>query len=120
MAERDHVSFFLNGKKVEVSGDDCFLTGAEFLRTRLGLTGTKIVCAEGDCGACTVLISHAVALQNGQLDFIPINACIQFVFQFDGLHVVTIEGLTLPFTNLHPIQQSFVTHHSAQCDTYLK
>lgn len=115
MPNRDHVTFYLNGEKVNVSGDGCFLTGAEFLRTRRGLTGTKIVCAEGDCGACTVLVSHPVALQNGQLDFIPINACIQFVFQFDGLHVISIEGLTHGETSLHPIQQAFVTYHGAQC-----
>ena len=67
----------------------CFLSLVEFLRQR-GLVGTKIGCAEGDCGACTVLAGHP---EHGSLRYQTIVSCIQPVHQLDGMHVVTIEGV---------------------------
>ena len=55
---RDHVLLYLNGQPVRVGGDDVFLSLSDFLRRRRGLTGTKVVCAEGDCGSCAVLIGR--------------------------------------------------------------
>lgn len=103
MATRDHVIFWINGQRREVRGDDCFLTLAEYLRTRLGLVGTKIVCSEGDCGSCTVLVGN-----------VPIDSCIRFVFQLDGADIVTIEGLSAG-GELMPIQQAMIDCHGSQC-----
>ena len=52
---RDHVLLYINGRRQQVGGGDCFLSLSDFLRLRLGMVGTKIVCSEGDCGSCTVL-----------------------------------------------------------------
>ncbi len=108
---RDHVRFFLNGQERIVRGQDAFATLAEYLRWQLGVCGTKVVCAEGDCGACTVLVGR---VNGDDIRYLPIDACIQFVFQIDGTHVVTIEGLP---TNgdLHPVQRAMIDSHGSQC-----
>jgi xanthine dehydrogenase small subunit len=108
---RDHVRFFLNGKERIVRGHDAFATLTEYLRWNLGLCGTKVVCAEGDCGACTVLFGR---LSGDQLRYVPVDACIQFVFQLDGAHVVTVEGLP-GNGDLHSVQQAMVDDHGSQC-----
>ena len=72
--------------------------------------GTKIVCAEGDCGACTVLVGRPTA----KCGICPSIACIQFVFQLDGTHVVTVEGLP-ENGDMHPVQQAMVDCHGSQC-----
>ena len=73
------------------------------LRGPLGLTGTKEGCAEGECGACTVL-----------LDGDPVNACLIAIGQCEGRHVTTVEGLAQG-GQLHPIQQAFHEEHGLQC-----
>jgi xanthine dehydrogenase small subunit len=105
------IRFFLNGKPVSVDGDDAFLTLANFLRYLRALTGTKIVCEEGDCGACSVLIGRPAG---DSLAYLPINSCIQFLFQVNGTHVVTVEGLRQNGA-LHPVQEAMVRCHGAQC-----
>ena len=90
MAIRDHLVLFLNGNRHEVHGSDCFLSLSDFLRYRLGLTGTKIVCSEGDCGSCTVLVGRP---EDKAFKYRPIDSCIRLMFQLDGVHVVTVEGL---------------------------
>jgi xanthine dehydrogenase small subunit len=104
---RDYVRFFLNSREHIVRGDAAFITLAEYLRLDCGMPGTKVVCAEGDCGACTVLVGRAG-------DYLPIDACIQFVFQLDGRQVVTVEGLAKN-GDLHPVQQAMVDCHGSQC-----
>src|SRR5262249_41232125 len=107
MAIRDHLVLFVNGKRREVHGSDCFLSLSDFLRYRLGMTGSKIVCSEGDCGSCTVLVGLAAS---GAVCYKPIDSCIRLIFQLDGCHVVTIEGLAgaAGNGNLTPIQQAMV------------
>jgi xanthine dehydrogenase small subunit len=108
---RDSIFFYLNGNPVTASGDEALLTVAQFLRRSAGATGTKIVCEEGDCGSCTVLVGRPV---DGRLDYLPINSCIQFVHHMDGAHVITVEGLQTGRT-LHPVQEAMVRCHGAQC-----
>lgn len=73
------------------------------IRNDIGLTGTKEGCAEGDCGACTVLL-------NGK----PVNSCLVLAVEADGCEVLTIEGLSRD-GNLHPIQQAFIGEGAVQC-----
>jgi xanthine dehydrogenase small subunit len=108
---RDYVLLHVNGVAHQVRGAGAFQTLSRFLRYEQRATGTKIVCEEGDCGACTVLIGRA---EGGELRYRPVNSCIQFLFQLDGAHVVTVEGLT-PNGELTPLQDAMVRCHGAQC-----
>lgn len=92
----------LNGSEVEIETPGA-ATLATVLREKLGLTGTKIGCEEGECGACTVLI-------DGQ----PVNSCLYPALKAAGRRVVTIEGLAHG-DNLHPLQKAFVEHGAVQC-----
>jgi len=106
---RDHILFSINGREHRVGGREIFTTLANWLRYRVGATGTKIVCEEGDCGACTVLIRRSTAEE-----FKPVNSCIQILAQLDGASIVTVEGLKLNGA-LSAVQESMVIHQGAQC-----
>jgi xanthine dehydrogenase small subunit len=106
---RDHILFSINGSEHRVGGREIFTTLANWLRYGVGATGTKIVCEEGDCGACTVLIRRSTAEE-----FKPINSCIQILAQLDGASIVTVEGLKLNGA-LSAVQESMVVHQGAQC-----
>lgn len=112
MAHRTDIRFLLNGKDVSIDSVGADQTLLDFLRLERRLTGTKEGCAEGDCGACTVLVGH---LSNAGLTYAPINACIRFLASVDGCHVVTVEHLSGPEGRLHPVQQAMVDHHGSQC-----
>jgi aerobic carbon-monoxide dehydrogenase small subunit len=80
-------------------------TLADVLREQLGLTGTKIMCNEGECGACTVLINSK-----------PVLSCMTLAVDCENKNILTIEGMADPATgNLHPIQQAFVAKSGMQC-----
>ena len=104
---RDTILIHINGVPHRIGGDRAFETLARFLRYDARATGTKIVCEEGDCGACTVLVGRA---ETGALRYRPVNSCIQFLFQLDCTSIVTVEGLG--FT---PVQDAMVRCHGAQC-----
>ncbi len=108
---RDTILLHINGVPYRAGADQAFETLARFLRYDERLTGTKIVCEEGDCGACTVLVGRK---ENGGLTYRPVNSCIQFLFQLDCTSVVTVEGLAKngPLT---PLQDAMVRCHGAQC-----
>ncbi|MFL5330617.1 MAG: xanthine dehydrogenase small subunit [Gemmataceae bacterium] len=108
---RDHIRFFLNGRPQVVRGDAAFQTVSEYLRQTLHLCGTKVVCAEGDCGACTVLVGR---VEVGRICYRPVDCCIQFVHQIDACHVVSIEGLAQD-GELHQAQQAMIDCHGSQC-----
>ena len=108
---RDHLLIQINGVRHEVRGQAAFAPLSDFLRSDLRLTGTKIVCEEGDCGACTVLVGR---LEGEALRYRPVNSCIHLLLQLDGCHVVSVEGLQSEGT-LTPVQEAMVAEHGAQC-----
>jgi xanthine dehydrogenase small subunit len=111
-AIRDHIRFLLNGEEVrlaDVAPDETLL---DWLRLRRSLRGTKEGCAEGDCGACTVLVGR---LSGGKLVYEGVNACIRFLGSLDATHVVTVEHLAPHEGRLHPVQQAMVDFHGSQC-----
>ncbi|HXA18153.1 MAG TPA: FAD binding domain-containing protein [Thermoanaerobaculia bacterium] len=106
---RDHIILNINGREHRIEGDAAFQTLANYLRLDVACTGTKIVCEEGDCGACTVLTRRAA-----DADYRPVNSCILNLAQLDGSSIVTVEGLRETGT-LHPVQEAMVQCHGAQC-----
>ncbi|MFW7381943.1 MAG: xanthine dehydrogenase small subunit [Oligoflexus sp.] len=109
---RDFALLYINGQRHEIRGSEAFLMLADYLRDTRGLTGTKIVCAEGDCGACTVL--RAYPRLRGRMEFEAINSCVITMAQLDGSHLVTVEGLAQE-GQLSPIQEAVVQCHGTQC-----
>ena len=94
------VRFSVNGepREIEVRAEE---SAAEVLRDRLGLTGAKLVCGEGVCGACTVL-----------LDGVPVTSCLLPATALEGRALTTVEGLG---PDLHPVQRAFIAHDALQC-----
>ncbi|BCH22873.1 xanthine dehydrogenase small subunit [Mesorhizobium sp. L-8-3] len=112
MKTRNTLRFILNGEDVslaDVAPDETLL---DYLRLRRALRGSKEGCAEGDCGACTVLIGKLV---DGRLVYESVNACIRFLGSLERTHVVTIEHLKGSDGQLHPVQQAMVDFHGSQC-----
>ena len=102
------VAFLLNGTPVRLSGVTPTRTLLQYLREDRGLCGTKEGCNEGDCGACTVMMTDEAGPR-------ALNACILFLPQLQGKAVRTVEGLTGPEGQLHPVQQAMIDHHGSQC-----
>jgi xanthine dehydrogenase small subunit len=109
---RNTISFMLNGEDVEVGAISPRLTLLDWLRLEKRLTGSKEGCAEGDCGACTVLIGRLVG---DRLVYESVNSCIRFVGSLNATHVVTVEHLKGEDGILHPVQQAMVDCHGSQC-----
>jgi xanthine dehydrogenase small subunit len=108
----DSIRFILNGEDVSLSSLRPTETLLDFLRINRHLTGTKEGCAEGDCGACTVLVGRLI---DGGLHYESVNACIRFVGSLHATHVVTVEHLAAKDGTLHPVQQAMVDCHGSQC-----
>ena len=102
------ITFRLNGEVVSLTGISPTTTLLDWLRETKHLTGTKEGCNEGDCGACSVMISD----QSGHR---ALNGCILFLPQVNGKSVTTVEGLSAPDGTLHPVQQTMIDHHGSQC-----
>jgi len=100
---KQKISFYLNNELItlEVEPDELLV---DVIRDRLGLTGTKVGCRKGDCGACTVI-----------LDGKPVNSCLKLAIQVNNCHMVTIEGLSKEDGRLHPIQEAFIESGAIQC-----
>lgn len=109
---RCDIRFLLNETEVVLDTVYATHTLLDFLRLDQRLTGTKEGCAEGDCGACTVLVGR---LKNGALHYEIVNACIRFLASVSGCHVVTIDHLRGADGTLHPVQQAMVDSHGSQC-----
>ncbi len=112
MKTRSQLRFLLNGDEIALSDVRPDETLLDFLRLRRALKGTKEGCAEGDCGACTVLVGR---LASGRLVYEGVNACIRFMGSLDATHVVTVEHLHGDDNKLHPVQQALVDFHGSQC-----
>jgi xanthine dehydrogenase small subunit len=106
------IRFLLNGEEISLTDVAPDLTLLDWLRLERRLRGSKEGCAEGDCGACTVLVGR---LMGDEIIYDSVTACIRFVGSLHGTHVVTIEHLRGENGALHPVQQAMVDHHGSQC-----
>ncbi|WP_119389790.1 (2Fe-2S)-binding protein [Taklimakanibacter lacteus] len=97
------MAIVINGTEYPLP-DDPRISLLDLLRERLGLTGTKLGCNQGGCGACTVIIDGTRVL-----------SCLTLAVQADGREVWTIEGLAAKDGQLHPLQQAFIEHDGLQC-----
>jgi xanthine dehydrogenase small subunit len=102
------LAFLLNGTPVRLSDVVPTRTLLDWLREDRGLTGTKEGCNEGDCGACTVMVTDRQGTR-------ALNACILFLPQLHGRAIRTVEGLSGPAGEVHPVQRAMVDHHASQC-----
>jgi xanthine dehydrogenase small subunit len=102
------IAFLLNGETVRLTDAHPTTTLLDWLREARGLTGTKEGCNEGDCGACTVMITDEAGAR-------ALNACILFLPQLHGKAIRTVEGIAGPGGQLHPVQEAMVAHHGSQC-----
>ena len=109
---RSHVSFLLNGTLQRVEAIAPTTTLLQWLRRVAQLTGTKEGCAEGGCGACTVVLG---SLDGGTVRYRTVNACLVLLPMLEGLSVRTVEGVAGADGALHPCQQSLVDCHGSQC-----
>jgi xanthine dehydrogenase small subunit len=107
----DVVRMVLNGRPVTLPGIAASTTLLDWLRQKQRLTGTKKGCAEGDCGACTVVLEE---LKDGLVQRRAVNSCLMLVGQVDGCGVRTVEGLSLD-GELHPVQRAYATCGGTQC-----
>ena len=111
-ADGDPIRFVLDGEIRVVGGVAPTKSVLNFLRDDLGRTGTKEGCAEGDCGACTVVLGE---LDGDRVRFRAVNSCIQFLPALDGKELITVESLKGADGSLHPVQQALVDCHGSQC-----
>ena len=108
------VRFVLDGQIVEAQGERRTTTVLDYLREQLHRTGTKEGCAEGDCGACVVMVGELNPAGTA-IDYVPVNACIQLLPSLDGKSVKTVESLKKADGTLHPVQDEMVKCHGSQC-----
>ncbi|XP_039304979.1 xanthine dehydrogenase isoform X2 [Solenopsis invicta] len=110
----DTLVFYVNGKEILDKNIEPQWTLLWYLRNKLGLTGTKLGCAEGGCGACTVMISK-FNRATGKVTHLAVNACLTPICAVHGLAVTTVEGIGSTKTKLHPVQERIAMAHGSQC-----
>jgi xanthine dehydrogenase small subunit len=108
---RNTIQFRKRGRVIRLDKFSPQATVLDWLRLEQRLTGTKEGCAEGDCGACTVVVARPC---NGRLTYEPLNACITLLGQLDGGELITVEDLPRE-GQLHPVQAAMATGHGSQC-----
>ncbi|MDD3445531.1 MAG: 2Fe-2S iron-sulfur cluster-binding protein, partial [Zavarzinia sp.] len=113
MTARNCLNFLLGHEPRRLDAVDPTGTVLDYLRLAERRTGTKEGCAEGDCGACTVVVARPTP--EGGLSYQAVNACIQPLGTLDGAQLITVEDLAAPDGTLHPVQQAMVDAHGSQC-----
>jgi len=113
MSDSNTIRFILDGDVIEIGDVDPTRTVLQYLREDLRRKGSKEGCAEGDCGACTVVVAE-LSRDGDDVRMKAINSCIQFLPTLDGKELITIESLADGDT-LHPAQSAMVTNHGSQC-----
>ncbi|MDG1431930.1 MAG: xanthine dehydrogenase small subunit [Paracoccaceae bacterium] len=102
------IAFLLNGETVRLTDPEPTQTLLDWLRNDRGLIGTKEGCNEGDCGACSVVVTD-------KNQTAALNACILFLPQIDGKAIRTVEGISAPDGTPHPVQKAMIDLHGSQC-----
>jgi len=110
----DSVRFLLDGEAVSAPQLPATTTVLEYLRDVVHRTGTKEGCAEGDCGACTVVLGE-LAPDGASVEYRAVNSCIRLLPTIDGQELITVESLQAGDGSLHPVQQAMVDNHASQC-----
>ena len=110
---KDTPRIALNGRPTAISDVSAATTLLDWLRDHARMRGTKEGCAEGDCGACAVVLERLVT--DGRIARRAINSCLAMVGQVDGLGIRTVEGLVSPDGSLHPIQSALAMGAATQC-----
>ena len=107
-----NIEFIYQNKILKIKNPDSNETLLNYIRTKLKKTGTKEGCAEGGCGACTVVLGE---LKNNQINYKAINSCITFLPTLQGKQLILVEDLISKEGSLHPVQQAMVNFHGSQC-----
>jgi len=111
--EKRSIRVLLNGVEQDITPPSADTTLLQWLRQDQRLTGSKEGCAEGDCGACSVVIGKKNS--DGTISHAAANACIFLLPMIDGLSITTVEHIAGPNGELHPVQEAMVHHHGSQC-----
>jgi xanthine dehydrogenase small subunit len=106
------IQFIYNNQICSIKNPDPNKTVLDYIRNDLKKNGTKEGCAEGGCGACTVVLGE---LKNSKLIYRSINSCISFLPSINGKHLILVENLMSKKKELHPIQEAMVKFHGSQC-----
>lgn len=114
METRNYLLLYVNGVRKKITEHCLSLSLAEYLRLESQLTGTKVVCAEGDCGSCTVLMAKYDYQSHKLPSYQTINSCITLMHQLDCSSIITVEGLK-DLNGLSEVQQKMAANHASQC-----
>ena len=106
------IKFVYQNQIIEERNPDPNETLLNYIRTKLKKTGTKEGCAEGGCGACSVVLAE---LRNNKINYFPVNSCIMFLPTLQGKQLILVEDLVSENGTLHPVQQSMVNWNGSQC-----
>jgi xanthine dehydrogenase small subunit len=108
----DFISYIRNERIVEIKNPNSNETVLNYIRTKLKKTGSKEGCAEGGCGACTVVVGE---LKNNEINYKAINSCITLLPTLQGKQLIIVEDLVSKDGSLHPVQEAMVNYHASQC-----
>ena len=106
------IKFIHEDQIIEIENPNPNETLLNYIRTKLKKTGTKEGCAEGGCGACTIVLGE---LKNNKINYKAINSCITFLPMLQGKQLILVEDLVSKDGLLHPVQQAMVNYHGSQC-----